>query len=57
MMMDRAGSSDLPVRYCGLVLSGAFGQVVGIEERRNTGTASGGRSLAAREPEAAAGLG
>jgi hypothetical protein len=39
MMVDHADSADLPVRRRGAVLAGAAGQIVGVEERRDTGTA------------------
>ena len=47
------GSSDLPLRECGAVVAGAAGQVLGVEERRDTGPAAGGRGPAPDQPEAA----
>ena len=47
------GSSDLPLRGCGAVVAGAVGQVFGVEERRDTGPAAGGRGSAPDQPEGA----
>src|SRR3954451_1182456 len=56
MMCPRADTPDLQVRCRGTVLAGAAGPLIGVEERRNTGPAPGGRGVAPGEPQASAGV-
>ncbi len=55
MMVDRAGSSDLPVRSRSALLACATDQVAGCLEHRNTGAAAR-RGPPAHQPEATARL-